>query len=129
ATPLVAFFLGGLVAGRLSGAFTRTSGMLHGLVLWSLTGLVMVALGGIFLDVNNILLTLQGGEGTATAILLWGVVAALTISLLAAMFGAGLGVSRAETEVQTVRPVTERREIERRDVIGGTPGPATYRDP
>ncbi len=44
ATPLVALFIGGLVAGRSAGALGRGGGALHGLVVWSLT-----ALGGLFL--------------------------------------------------------------------------------
>lgn len=44
--PLVALFVGGLVAARVAGPATRGSGMLHGLVLWGLTavgGVVAVA--------------------------------------------------------------------------------------
>lgn len=44
ATPLVALFIGGLVAGRSAGALGRGGGALHGLVVWSLT-----ALGGLYL--------------------------------------------------------------------------------
>ena len=45
--PLVALFVGGLVAGRSAGAIGRGGGALHGLVVWSLT-----ALGGLFLVAN-----------------------------------------------------------------------------
>ena len=38
--PLIALFLGGLVAGRVAGVFARGFGALHGLVMW---GLVSVA--------------------------------------------------------------------------------------
>lgn len=44
ATPLIALFIGGLVAGRSAGALGRGAGALHGLVVWSLT-----ALGGLYL--------------------------------------------------------------------------------
>ena len=44
AAPLVALFIGGLVAGRSAGALGRGGGALHGLVVWSLT-----ALGGLYL--------------------------------------------------------------------------------
>jgi hypothetical protein len=44
AAPLVALFIGGLVAGRSAGALGRGGGALHGLVVWSVT-----ALGGLFL--------------------------------------------------------------------------------
>lgn len=59
ATPLVALFVGGLVAGRSSGTIGRGGGALHGLVVWSLT-----ALGGLFLVAN-----LFGGVlGSAVAV-------------------------------------------------------------
>jgi hypothetical protein len=47
ATPLVALFIGGLVAGRSAGPLSRGGGAIHGLVVWSLT-----ALAGIYLVVN-----------------------------------------------------------------------------
>jgi hypothetical protein len=47
AAPLVALFVGGLVAGRSAGSLGRGGGALHGLVVWSLT-----ALGGLWLVVN-----------------------------------------------------------------------------
>lgn len=47
ATPLVALFVGGLVAGRSAGALNRGGGAIHGLVVWSLT-----ALGGLYLVAN-----------------------------------------------------------------------------
>jgi hypothetical protein len=37
--PLLALFIGGLVAGRVSGALSRGAGALHGLVVWGLTAL------------------------------------------------------------------------------------------
>lgn len=46
-TPLVALFIGGLVAGRSAGPLRRGSGAIHGLIVWSLT-----ALGGLVLVVN-----------------------------------------------------------------------------
>jgi hypothetical protein len=45
--PLVALFIGGLVAGRSAGPLRRGSGALHGLIVWSLT-----ALGGLVLVAN-----------------------------------------------------------------------------
>jgi hypothetical protein len=44
AAPLIALFIGGLVAGRSAGVLGRGGGALHGLVVWSLT-----ALGGLYL--------------------------------------------------------------------------------
>ena len=59
AAPLVALFVGGLVAGRSSGAIGRGGGAIHGLVVWSLT-----ALGGLFLVAN----LLGGLLGSAVAV-------------------------------------------------------------
>jgi hypothetical protein len=42
--PLIALFLGGLVAGRVAGVFARGFGALHGLVMWGL-----VSVGGAYL--------------------------------------------------------------------------------
>jgi hypothetical protein len=44
--PLIALFLGGLVAGRVAGVFARGFGALHGLVMWGL-----VSVGGAYLVV------------------------------------------------------------------------------
>lgn len=43
-SAIIALFLGGWVASRLSGIQTKTDGMLHGFVTWGLTSLVTVAL-------------------------------------------------------------------------------------
>lgn len=126
-TPLVSFFLGGLVAGRLCGALTRVSGMLHGVVMWSLTGLVAIALGSAVLDLNSLLLTLQTGD-RAAGFWLWGLAGAMAISLLAAMVGSALGVTRSEAQAAPPeRPLVQRREVVERDLIGATPGPAAMR--
>jgi hypothetical protein len=53
--PLIALFVGGIVAGRGSGAQTKSSGGIHGLVMWGLTTLV-----GLWL-VGNLLSSLAGG--------------------------------------------------------------------
>jgi spore maturation protein SpmA len=53
--PLVALFVGGIVAGRGSGAQTKASGGIHGLVMWGLT-----TLAGLWL-VANLVSALAGG--------------------------------------------------------------------
>lgn len=58
-TPLVALFVGGMVAGRSAGATSRMGGVLHGMVVWSLT-----AVAGVWL-----LATMFGGMvGTAVSV-------------------------------------------------------------
>jgi hypothetical protein len=54
-SPLIALFVGGIVAGRGAGAQTKASGGIHGLVMWGLTTLV-----GLWL-VGNLLSSLAGG--------------------------------------------------------------------
>jgi hypothetical protein len=54
-SPLIALFVGGIVAGRGAGLQSRASGGLHGLVMWGLTTLV-----GIWL-LGSVLSSLAGG--------------------------------------------------------------------
>lgn len=49
-SPLIALFVGGIVAGRGSGARTRSHGGTHGLVMWSVTTLVGLWLVGSMLS-------------------------------------------------------------------------------
>ena len=57
--PLVALFVGGMVASRGAGVMTKTGGALHGLVMWGLT-----TLAGAWL-LTNILSGVIGGVATA----------------------------------------------------------------
>ncbi|ATB42610.1 hypothetical protein CYFUS_008089 [Cystobacter fuscus] len=54
-SPLIALFVGGIVAGRGAGVQSRASGGMHGLVMWGLTALV-----GIWL-LGNVLSSVAGG--------------------------------------------------------------------
>ncbi|WNG20144.1 hypothetical protein [Cystobacter fuscus] len=54
-SPLIALFVGGIVAGRGAGVLSRSSGGLHGLVMWGLTTLV-----GIWL-LGNVMSSVAGG--------------------------------------------------------------------
>lgn len=53
--PLIALFVGGIVAGRCAGVQTKSSGGIHGLAMWGLTTLV-----GLWL-VGNLVSALAGG--------------------------------------------------------------------
>jgi len=53
--PLIALFVGGIVAGRGSGAQTKASGGIHGLVMWGLT-----TLAGLWL-LSSLVSSLAGG--------------------------------------------------------------------
>lgn len=54
-SPLIALFVGGIVAGRCAGVQTKASGGIHGMVMWGLTTLV-----GIWL-LGNLVSSLAGG--------------------------------------------------------------------
>ena len=54
-SPLIALFVGGIVAGRCAGVQTKASGGIHGMVMWGLTTLV-----GIWL-IGNLVSSLAGG--------------------------------------------------------------------
>ncbi|MFY0529224.1 hypothetical protein ACN28I_40690 [Archangium gephyra] len=54
-SPLIALFVGGIVAGRCAGVQTKASGGIHGMVMWGLTTLV-----GIWL-LGNMVSALAGG--------------------------------------------------------------------
>lgn len=58
-TPLIALFVGGVVAARGAGVVTKSGGAIHGLVMWGLT-----AVGGVFL-LASLLGTLIGGIASA----------------------------------------------------------------
>jgi FAD/FMN-containing dehydrogenase len=59
--PLIALFVGGMVAARTSGPLSRRAGALHGAVLWGLTTILGVLLIGAFLT------TVIGGVARAGA--------------------------------------------------------------
>jgi hypothetical protein len=58
-TPLIALFVGGIVAARGAGVVTKAGGAMHGLVMWGLT-----AVGGVFM-LASLLGTLVGGIASA----------------------------------------------------------------
>jgi hypothetical protein len=62
-SPLIALFIGGLVAGRLSGVFSRGHGALHGLIMW---GLVSVA--GVYFVGNIVASTISGAASAGKAV-------------------------------------------------------------
>jgi hypothetical protein len=70
--PLIALFVGGLVASRTAGVVDKTGGALHGAVLWGLTTLAGVAVMGMVLSsllgaVFNVGKTAVSATGSAIA--------------------------------------------------------------
>ncbi len=78
-TGLISLFIGGYVAGRMSGGPRRADGLLHGIVTWSLTEmatilLLMTAIGGLMGGIGSLLggaigiaQYTQGGQGTLSS--------------------------------------------------------------
>jgi hypothetical protein len=64
-TSLIAFFLGGLLSGRLTGKSEHSVGMMHGVTLWSVATLLMIVLS--YAGVSGLLQTGQAlVKGVAT---------------------------------------------------------------
>jgi hypothetical protein len=82
-TPLVALFVGGMVAGRGAGMVTKMGGAIHGLVVWGLT-----TLAGVLLLVN-LIRALVGGMAS--------------VGKTAVQAGAGMAMGAAQNTEQLGR--------------------------
>lgn len=91
---LIALFVGGLVAGRAAGIFRRTDGLLHGLVAWGLTVLLMFYL----------LSTTVGGLIGGTARILGNTLSATGAGIAAAAPAASEQLGNAANAVQDQLP-------------------------
>jgi hypothetical protein len=110
-TPLVALFVGGMVAGRGAGIVTKLGGAIHGLVVWGLTALA----GGWLL--MNLVTTLVGG------------VAAVGRTAVQAGTGVAVGAAQNTDQVGKVaesfgldiddalRPINQRLQAEGKPTI------------
>lgn len=83
---LVALFIGGWVAGTVAGMPRRVEGLLHGVVVWSLTTLVTVyvlttAIGGILGGATGLLGKAVGAAGTGAAAVAPGISSAVGTQL------------------------------------------------
>ena len=110
-TPLVALFVGGMVAGRAAGIVTKLGGAIHGLVVWGLTTLA----GGLLLV--NLLAALVGGVAA--------------VGKTAVQAGTGVAIGAAQTTDQlgraaggfgldvddTLRPINQRLQAEGKPTI------------
>lgn len=110
-TPLIALFVGGIVAGRTAGAQTRMQGALHGLVMWGVT-----TLAGAWL-VANILGAIVGGVATvASAATKTG---AGAVEAVASKAGGATDVARSfglDAE-DALRPINDRLSAEGKPTI------------
>jgi hypothetical protein len=118
-SPLVALFVGGLVAARLAGPITRGNGMMHGLVLWGATmiaGIVMV---------SSLVGSLLGGATRVGKQALSATAAAATgLGTAGGSLGQALGISGDEL----VAPVNQRLRAEGKPEITAPQIQAVLRD-
>lgn len=108
-TSLIAYFLGGLLAGRLAGKPDKTVGMLHGITLWSVGTALMIILS--YMGVKNLVQTGQDVlRGTASATAALGSAAA-SGATNAAQQGAGANLTNsplvASIQAQLKRKASE----------------------
>lgn len=114
-SPLIALFVGGIVAGRGAGAQTRASGGIHGLVMWGLTTLL-----GIWM-LGNVASSLAGGLFSVgkTAVQATGMTVAAGASQ-AGNVGQGLGQVARNFGLDAddaLRPVNERLKSEGKPAV------------
>jgi hypothetical protein len=110
-SPLIALFVGGIVAGRSSGSPTRTTGSLHGLVMWGLT-----TLAGIWL-LTGAVSSLAGGVFAVgkTAVQATGITAAAGVSQAGNLGQAARNFGLDANDA--LRPVNERLQSEGKPAI------------
>lgn len=102
-TMLIAAFIGGYVAARMSGLHRRSDGILHGFVAWGVTTVLLAAfatsaLGVLFGDViGNV------GRDQASAAS-WLVFASVALSLLLGVSGGAIGVRSRRLRTAHARP-------------------------
>lgn len=89
-SPIVSLFLGGLVAGRLAGILKRVDGVLHGIVMWGLSTVLMAWL--VTSSVGSVL----GGA--------WGLIGRTTANTVGgAISGAGSAAGNvSQTEIRRI---------------------------
>jgi hypothetical protein len=119
--PLLAMFIGGIIAGRLAGTYERGVGAMHGFVTWALTAVVgllvtigvvtIVASGAIHaggvafnfhgvdsLSASNAAPAQAAAQATGGVLLAAGI--SLAASLITSLLGGALGVHRSRRELR-----------------------------
>lgn len=108
--PVVALFIGGMIAGRSAGATSRLGGAVHGMVVWSIAAVVSAYLmvnvfGGLL---GSAWAMKQVGEQVATqaaaavdadpgpGAAAWVIFGALCVGFLSALCGGAAGVTREQ---------------------------------
>ncbi len=95
--PIIALFIGGLIASRSRYLATRFDGTLHGVVIWGFT----MSLGALLTNLFSLVFNPARGNIPVPAGFNWAVVGSIFGSLIAAILGAA----------STTRAVPVRREV------------------
>jgi hypothetical protein len=113
-TPLVALFLGGMVAARMAGVIDRAGAAVVGLVVWAFATLASV---GLLTSLFGVLFGNPAAAAVETPaernMTLWGMFISLALALVSAVLGAVTGVTQRQVIAATAVPyVEERRNVE-----------------
>ncbi|EPX58816.1 hypothetical protein D187_003531 [Cystobacter fuscus DSM 2262] len=121
-SPLIALFVGGIVAGRGAGVMSRSSGGMHGLVMWGLTTLV-----GIWL-LSNVVSSVAGGLFSVGKTAVQATGAAVTAGASQAGNLEGLARSFGLDANDALRPINERLAAEGKPTVTAEQLEAATRD-
>lgn len=134
ASPVLAMFIGSIVAGRMSGAYDRGVGATNGLVVWALTSILgtislvlvlsLLAVGSQpALENQAPLAPDQAQAAQLTGQVLLGAGVSMLVSLIASLIGGALGVPRRRTRDR------ERDDTTRTIVTPAVPPPPIVATP
>ncbi len=98
--PLLALFVGGLVAGHVAGPITRGDGAFHGLVMWGLT-----TVAGLYL-MTSIFAMLLGGAGSVATDVGWQVGRQGGASLIEPQINEALSGVNQQLQARGKQPIT-----------------------
>ncbi len=110
-TPLIALFVGGMVAGRGAGIVTKLGGAIHGLVVWGLT-----TLAGVWLLMNLVTSLIGGMADVGKTAMQAGTGAAMGAAQNTDQMGrvaAGFGLDVDDA----LRPINQRLQAEGKPIV------------
>jgi hypothetical protein len=110
-TPLVALFVGGMVAGRGAGIVTKVGGAIHGVVVWGLT-----TLAGVWLLVNLVTALVGGAAAVGKTAVQAGTGVAIGAAQNADQMGKVAGSFGLDVD-DALRPINQRLEAEGKPTV------------